>query len=380
MMIKNGLFTSESVSDGHPDKICDQISDAILDTCLAQDQNSRVAVEVGIKGHKLCIFGEITTEAVFEYKDIALSTLASIGHSSTKWGLNLDQFEIITEVSRQSPEISSGVDSGLKMGAGDQGMMFGFACSETEQDMPLSIILANQLMQKHKNIRSTNDFAFLGPDAKAQITIKYRYWEPIGIDSVVFSTQHTQDVSHSLLQEAVIEQIVRPVVADYMSVDTTIHVNPAGPFTIGGPLADAGVTGRKIIVDTYGGHARHGGGAFSGKDPTKVDRSGAYAARQLAKQIVALELASICEVRVAYAIGIARPMAISIDTLGTGIVDDDQLLKMFSCNVYDLFQPYVIIERLDLQKPIYKDSATFGHFGRKCFPWEQPMDSLIQDD
>jgi S-adenosylmethionine synthetase len=315
-MTRDGLFTSESVSDGHPDKICDQISDAILDACLAQDPNSRVAVECAIKSNLLCVLGEITTKAKIDPVAIARDVLRDIGYADARWGLDPESINVIVGLDRQSPNIARGVD-GDDTGAGDQGIMFGFACDETPELLPLPITLAHALMRRHKAMRETAEGAFLGPDAKAQVTIRYESGRPAAIDTVILSTQHARDFPQDRLRHYVEETIIAPVLPISLPGPRRVLVNPTGVFEIGGPAADAGLTGRKIIVDTYGGYARHGGGAFSGKDPTKVDRSAAYAARHLAKAIVAGGWAKACEVRVAYAIGVAEPVAIDLETFGS---------------------------------------------------------------
>ena len=380
MIIRSGLFTSESVSDGHPDKICDQISDAILDACLTQDPLSRVAVETACKDNVVFLLGEITTQASVDYIHIVKQVLSNIGHTTPMWGMDLDHLQVVTQISQQSPDIARGINESLDMGAGDQGMMFGFACDETDTYLPLPIFLAHQLMRRQKTVRQKEGYGLLGPDAKAQVTIRYHDGRPQEIVSVVLSTQHAPQISAKELQELVREVIFLPVLPDkFLTNNTKYHINPTGQFIVGGPASDAGVTGRKIIVDTYGGYARHGGGAFSGKDPTKVDRSAAYAARQLARHVVAEKLAHQCEVQVAYAIGVAHPVAISFDTFDTSSLSEDQIYQLLSkeCNLEDQLRPYSIIQRLQLRKPIYTETAAYGHFGKSDLPWEKPFVPFI---
>jgi S-adenosylmethionine synthetase len=367
MQMKNGLFTSESVSAGHPDKICDQISDAILDACLMQDPTSRVAMETAIKGDLLCLIGELTTNADVDFDAVACDVLRDIGHTEGQWGLDLDRIRIVRQISHQSPEISSGV-SQEDMGAGDQGIMFGFACTDTPEFMPLPIQLSHQLMRHHHGLRRTPVGKLLGPDAKSQVTVRYEAGRPQHVSHVVISSQHSPDLSIGSLRELLREEIARPVLGDWITEDTVFHLNPAGTFHIGGPQSDAKLTGRKIIVDTYGGYARHGGGAFSGKDATKVDRSGAYAARQLAKDVVARGWAQDCEVRVAYAIGVAEPVEISFN-VESGVFSAD-LYRELGIDLSELMRPRRIIERLGLTRPCFRSTATFGHFGQSDFSWE----------
>jgi len=374
MLVSHGLFTSESVSDGHPDKICDQISDAILDACLAQDPHSRVAIETGIKGKTLCLLGEITSEADPDLAAIAKAVLADIGHAEGRWGLDPDKLRIIEDVTLQSHEIGAGVGGGVDIGAGDQGSMFGFACNETPELMPLPISLAHALMRSHRSIRRTAQGSKIGPDAKAQVTVRYERGRPVSLDTVVISTQHDDDLSVSDLHQLVRSSILEPALKDLLTPDVSLLVNPAGSFTLGGPAADAGLTGRKIIVDTYGGYARHGGGAFSGKDGTKVDRSGAYAARQVARDVVARGWATACEVRVAYAIGIAAPVDIGFDMFGTGSdTAASARYRELGIDVAALLRPGAIIKRLGLTNSLFRSTATFGHFGRHGFAWEEPL-------
>jgi S-adenosylmethionine synthetase len=374
MLISNGLFTSESVSDGHPDKICDQISDAILDACLQQDPNSRVAIETAIKGRTLCLLGEISTKATVGLATIAKTVLADIGHVGGHWGLDPDKLTIVEDVTLQSREIDAGVGGKRDVGAGDQGIMFGFACDETPELMPLPISLAHALMRRHRSFRRSAQGSMIGPDAKAQVTVRYENGRPVSIDTVVISTQHDANFLLSDLRPFVRANIIEPVLKDLLTPEVKLHINPAGNFTQGGPVADAGLTGRKIIVDTYGGYARHGGGAFSGKDATKVDRSGAYAARQLARDVVERGWATACEVRVAYAIGLASPIDVSFETFGTSNGQD--LVERYpnkGIDILDLMRPGEIIQRLGLNSPVFRETASFGHFGRSGFTWEQPI-------
>ncbi|MDP2737982.1 MAG: methionine adenosyltransferase [Pseudorhodobacter sp.] len=370
MQMKSGLFTSESVSDGHPDKICDQVSDAILDACLAQDPNSRVAMETAVKGDLLCLIGEITTRADVNFDEVARGVLRDIGHDSGRWGVDPDRIRILRQISQQSPEISSGV-SQKDTGAGDQGMMFGFACTETPELMPLPIQLSHRLMRRHREVRRTLGGELLGPDAKSQVTVCYEAGRPLHVAHVVLSSQHAPDISLERLREILRDQIARPVLGDWITEKTVFHLNPAGTFHVGGPQSDAGMTGRKIIVDTYGGYARHGGGAFSGKDSTKVDRSGAYAARQLAKDVVMRGWAAECEVRVAYAIGVAEPVEISFNVKDD--VAPETLYREAGIDLSDMLRPRRIIDRLRLTRPCFRASATFGHFGQADFSWEAAL-------
>lgn len=367
MSVSSGFFTSESVSDGHPDKFCDQISDSVLDACLAVDPVSRIAVESAAKGGKVWVFGEITTRANPDVPEIVRDVVRAIGHVDGRWGLDPEKLRIDVDISMQSPEISSKVDTG---GAGDQGLMFGYACDETPELMPAPIAWAHALMREHKRFRSTEEGESLGPDAKSQVTVEYRDGRPTRIQTVVLSSQHAPHISQNALRELVVERIIRKALPQALTDNATIHVNPGGPFVEGGPTVDAGLTGRKIIVDTYGGYARHGGGAFSGKDPTKVDRSAAYAARQLAREVVGSGLARHCEVRLAYAIGVAEPVAIGIETFGT---EANGGRSIESLAVPALFTPAAIIARLGLRNPIYRQTSTFGHFGRTGLPWENSM-------
>ncbi|HJN37917.1 MAG TPA: methionine adenosyltransferase [Gammaproteobacteria bacterium] len=368
------LFTSESVSNGHPDKICDQISDAILDDALKQDPNSRVACEVMIKTGLVLIAGEMTTQAWVDVDKITRRVIRDIGYSGHNFGFDADTCSVINSIGQQSADIAMGVDreSPQKMGAGDQGLMFGYACDETKSLMPAAITYAHQLVEQHKKIRNNNTVDFLGPDAKSQVTLRYDGDKIIGIDTVVLSTQHLAGISQEKIHEAVMEHIIKPILpTNLLLSDTRFFINPTGLFVVGGPVADSGLTGRKIIVDTYGGMARHGGGCFSGKDPSKVDRSAAYMARYIAKNIVAAKLAKKCEIQLAYAIGIAEPVSIRVDTFGTNTYAEEIIEKAVS-ETFDM-SPYGIIQTLDLLRPIYEKTATFGHFGRELaeFSWEK---------
>jgi len=372
---KEHLFTSESVSEGHPDKVADQISDAILDAILAEDSAARVACETLVSTGLVVISGEITTKAHINYREIAQDTVRRIGYDNSEIGFDYKSCAILTAINRQSPDIAQGVDEGagidLDQGAGDQGLMFGYACNETPSLMPLPIHYAHRIMQRQGEVRRDGRLPWLRPDAKSQLTVRYVDGQPLSIDTVVVSTQHHPDVSHAQIEEAVIEEIIKPVVPqEILSSKTRYLVNPTGRFVVGGPHGDCGLTGRKIIVDTYGGAARHGGGAFSGKDPSKVDRSAAYAARYVAKNIVAAGLADRCEVQVAYAIGVARPVSLMVNTFGTGKVDDEVIVGLIGKH-FDL-RPKGIIQSLNLLRPIYRKTAAYGHFGRDEpeFTWE----------
>jgi len=372
--LSNYLFTSESVSEGHPDKVADQISDAVLDAILAQDPHARVACETLVSTGLCVISGEITTHAHVNYIDIARDTIQRIGYNSSEIGFDYQTCAVLTALNRQSPDIAQGVDEGagmdLDQGAGDQGLMFGYACDETDVLMPLPIHLAHRLTQRQAEVRKDGRLKFLRPDAKSQVSVRYVDGKPSHIETVVLSTQHDPDVSHAQLSEAVIEEIVKPVIPASMLKDTRYLINPTGRFVIGGPMGDCGLTGRKIIVDSYGGAAHHGGGAFSGKDPSKVDRSAAYAMRYVAKNIVAAGLASKCEVQVAYAIGVARPVSLMVNSYGTGAISDESIAEVVQ-NVFDL-RPKGIIQSLNLLRPIYGKTASYGHFGREEpeFTWE----------
>jgi S-adenosylmethionine synthetase len=378
MALKDFLFTSESVSEGHPDKMCDQISDAVLDALLEQDPHSRVALESLAKTGMVVLAGEITTRARLEYADVARQTVRDIGYTDSSIGFDANTCAVLTAIERQSPDISQGVTEGeglfKEQGAGDQGLMFGFACDETPELMPLPISIAHRLMEELTRLRKTNKYDFLRPDAKSQVTVRYADGRPVGIETVVISTQHSPSVSHETLYQTIVEELIKKVVpAEYLDRSTKFYVNPTGRFVVGGPQGDCGLTGRKIIVDTYGGYGRHGGGAFSGKDPTKVDRSACYMARYVAKNVVAAGLARKCEIQVAYAIGVAEPVSVLIDTFDTGVVPDAKLSSTLR-ELFDL-RPAGIIKKLDLRRPIYRATAAYGHFGRKpeagLFPWEQ---------
>ena len=382
-MAKNFLFTSESVSEGHPDKVADQISDAILDAMLAQDQNARVACETLINTGMVVISGEITANAQVDITQIARDTINRIGYNNSKLGFDGNSCAIITALDKQSPDIAMGVDESQdhEQGAGDQGLMFGYASNETDDLMPAPISYAHALVKQQAQVRKNGGLDWLRPDAKSQVTFRYEDHKPVAIDAVVLSTQHDPDISLQDLREAVMETIIKPVLPPaLLGKDTRYHINPTGRFVIGGPVGDCGLTGRKIIVDTYGGMARHGGGAFSGKDPSKVDRSAAYAGRYVAKNIVAAGLADRCEIQVSYAIGVAEPTSISIETFGTGKLDNDQLTALVREH-FDL-RPKGLIHMLDLLRPIYADTAAYGHFGRveKHFSWEQTDKAEILKD
>jgi S-adenosylmethionine synthetase len=367
--LRNFLFTSESVTEGHPDKIADQISDAVLDEVLKQDPHGRVACETLVTTGLAVVAGEITTSAHVNYDELVRHTIRGVGYDRAKYGYDADTCAVMCTVKRQSPDIAMGVDTG---GAGDQGLMFGFACDETEELMPIPIQLAHRLTQRLSEIRKAKKVDFLRPDGKSQVTVEYRNGRPARVDCVVISTQHSESVSNSELREAIVEHVIRPIVpANMLDADTKYHINPTGRFVIGGPMGDAGVTGRKIIVDTYGGYSRHGGGAFSGKDPSKVDRSACYMARYIAKNIVAAGLARKTEVQLAYAIGVADPVSVMADTFGTATVPEQKITEL----IREFFKltPKGIIETLDLRRPIYKQTAAYGHFGRSGpgFTWER---------
>jgi S-adenosylmethionine synthetase len=377
-MLKDYLFTSESVNEGHPDKVCDQISDAVLDALLEQDPDSRVACESLIKTGLIVVAGEVTTRAKIDFGKIAKEVVADIGYTTQESGFNVDTAAILTAVERQSPDISQGVTAGeglhKEQGAGDQGLMFGFACDETKEYMPFAIFAAHRIGQRLAEVRRSGELPYLLPDGKCQVTVEYRDHAPVRATTVVVSTQHTADVKHVRLREQVIEDVVKRVVpTEFLDAHTVYHINPTGKFVVGGPQGDCGLTGRKIIVDTYGGYGRHGGGAFSGKDPSKVDRSAAYMTRYIAKNIVAAELAKRCEVQVAYAIGVADPVSVLVDTFGTGAVPDARIATAVR-ELFDL-KPAAIIETLGLKRPIYRRTASYGHFGREAdgpyFTWER---------
>jgi S-adenosylmethionine synthetase len=374
-MQKDFIFTSESVSEGHPDKMADQVSDAVLDAILTQDKHARVACETLLTTGLCVIAGEITTSAVVDFNQIARQTIKRIGYDSSEVGFDYNTCAVMVTVGKQSPDIAQGVNEGegmfLDQGAGDQGLMFGYACNETAVLMPMPIHLAHRLTERQSELRKDGRLPWLRPDAKSQVSIRYVDGKPHSIDTVVLSTQHHPEVSHAVLTEAVIEEIIKPVVPKGMlTADTRYLVNPTGRFVVGGPMGDAGLTGRKIIVDTYGGAAPHGGGAFSGKDPSKVDRSAAYAARYVAKNIVAAGLADKCLVQVSYAIGVAKPTSLMVDTFGTNKIPEAKIVELIQKH-FDL-RPKGIIQMLDLMRPIYSRTASYGHFGREepDFTWE----------
>ena len=377
-VLKDYVFTSESVNEGHPDKVCDQISDAILDAILAEDPDSRVACEALIKTGLVVIAGEITSRARVEFGEIAKKVIRDIGYTTAESGFNCDSCAIVTAIERQSLDISQGVTEGeglfKEQGAGDQGMMFGYACDETREYMPFAIYTAHRIGQRLGEARRSGLLPFLRPDGKCQVTVEYRDGRALRADTVVVSTQHTPDVAYGTLKEAIVEEVVKKVIPpEFLDKSTVYYINPTGRFVEGGPRGDCGLTGRKIIVDTYGGYGRHGGGAFSGKDPSKVDRSAAYMVRYIAKNIVAAELAQRCEVQVAYAIGVADPVSVLVDTFGTGTLPDEKIATLVR-EVFDL-KPAAIIRTLGLKRPIYKRTASYGHFGRVAegpyFTWER---------
>ena len=377
-MLKDYVFTSESVNEGHPDKVCDQISDAILDGLLEGDPDSRVACEALIKTGIVVIAGEITSRARVEFGEVAKQVIRDIGYTTPESGFNVESCAVVTAVERQSPDISQGVTEGeglfKEQGAGDQGMMFGYACDETKEYMPFAIYAAHRIGQRLAETRRSGQLPFLRPDGKCQVTVEYRDGRAVRADTVVVSSQHTPDVSHATLKEAIVEEVVKKVVPpEFLDKNTVYYINPTGKFVVGGPQGDCGLTGRKIIVDTYGGYGRHGGGAFSGKDPSKVDRSAAYMARYIAKNIVAAELAGRCEVQLAYAIGVADPVSVLVDTFGSGAIPDERIGKIVR-EVFDL-RPAGIIRSLGLKRPIYRRTASYGHFGRvpegPYFSWER---------
>ncbi len=374
--MSNYIFTSESVSEGHPDKVADQISDAILDSILTQDPRARVACETLVTTGMAIIAGEITTSAWVDMPDVVRQTIREIGYNSSDMGFDWQSCAVITSIDKQSSDIAQGVDEGkgldLDQGAGDQGLMFGYACDETDVLMPMPIFYAHRLMKRQADIRKSGRLPWLRPDAKSQVTIEYVDGTPKRIEAIVLSTQHDESISYSDLQEAVMEEIVKPVLPQNMLDATTkFFINPTGRFVIGGPVGDCGVTGRKIIVDTYGGKGSHGGGAFSGKDPSKVDRSSSYMGRYVAKNIVAAGIASELEVQIAYAIGISKPVSVNVNSFGTGKISDDNIRELI-LQVFDL-RPKAIIQQLDLLRPIYRETAAYGHFGRESssFTWER---------
>ncbi|PWH12593.1 MAG: methionine adenosyltransferase [Anaerolineae bacterium] len=379
------LFTSESVTEGHPDKMCDQISDAVLDACLEQDPYSRVACETATKTGYVMLLGEITTHAFVNFDELVRKVIIEIGYDRAKKGFDGNTCGVLSAIASQSPDIAMGVDHALEektgemkdkdielVGAGDQGMMFGFACNETPTLMPMPIYLAHKLSRRLSEVRKDGTLDWLRPDGKSQVTVEYAYGKPKRIDTVLISTQHAPEISQEEIRRAVIEHVITPVLpAEMVDSNLKIYVNPTGRFVIGGPMGDAGLTGRKIIVDTYGGMGRHGGGAFSGKDPTKVDRSAAYAARWAAKNVVAAGLADRCEIQVAYAIGVAHPLSVNVETFGTGKISDEKISQLV-LEHFDL-RPGAIIRDLNLRRPIYRKTAAYGHFGRDdvLFPWEE---------
>jgi S-adenosylmethionine synthetase len=379
------LFTSESVTEGHPDKICDQISDAILDAILAKDPQGRVAVETLVTNGLCVVAGEVTTGCYVEIPQIVRETIKEIGYTRAKYGFDYETCGVMVSIKEQSKDIARGVDKALEirggevvkedlegLGAGDQGLMFGFACDETPELMPLPIMLAHRLAKKLAEVRKTGELSYLRPDGKSQVTIQYEKDKPVRIDTVLIAAQHAPEIDAAQMKAEIIERVVLPVLPEKLVDDKVkYYVNPTGRFVIGGPQGDTGVTGRKIIVDTYGGYARHGGGCFSGKDPTKVDRSGTYAARWVAKNVVAAELASKCEVQLAYAIGVARPISVMVDTYGTGKITEEKIAALIN-EVFDL-RPGLLIKQLDLRRPIYRAVAAYGHFGRTDLdlPWEK---------
>jgi S-adenosylmethionine synthetase len=378
------MFTSESVTEGHPDKMCDQISDAVLDSCLEQDPYSRVACETATKTGYVMLLGEITTQAFVNFDDLVRKVVIEIGYDRAKKGFDGNTCGVLSAIASQSPDIDMGVSKSLeakeggdgaeldKIGAGDQGMMFGYACNETPTLMPMPIFMAHKLTRCLSEVRKNGSLNWLRPDGKSQVTVEYAYGKPKRIDTVLISTQHAPDISQEDIRKAIIDRVIMPTLPpDMVDDELKIYVNPTGRFVIGGPQGDAGVTGRKIIVDTYGGMGRHGGGAFSGKDPTKVDRSAAYAARWAAKNVVAAGLADRCEIQVAYAIGVSHPLSVNVETFGTGKVADDRIAELI-LEFFDL-RPGAIIRDLDLRRPIYRQTAAYGHFGREDveFPWER---------
>jgi len=376
-MSRNFVFTSESVSEGHPDKVADRISDSILDAILEQDPTARVACETMVNTGMIVLSGEITTSAVIDYQQIARKAVKDIGYNSSDMGFDYNSCAVLVAMDKQSVDIAQGVNEGegidLNQGAGDQGLMFGYASNETAELMPMPVLLAHKVVAKQAEVRKSGALNYLRPDAKSQISIRYENHKPVAIEAVVLSTQHADSISHEQLVQDVMEYVIKPVLepTGLLTSDTLYHINPTGRFVIGGPVGDCGLTGRKIIVDTYGGFGRHGGGAFSGKDPSKVDRSAAYVGRYVAKNIVAAGLAERCEVQISYAIGVAEPTSLMVDTMGTGTVDEGQLADAVR-KVFDL-RPKGIVNMLDLLRPIYAKTAAYGHFGRELpeFTWEK---------
>ena len=374
--MKDYIFTSESVSEGHPDKVCDQISDAVLDAYLKEDPGSRVACETMIKNNLVVIAGEITSDGNPDLESVVRNVINNIGYDDDKLGFNGNNCEFINHITKQSPDIAQGVNEGegedLNQGAGDQGLMFGYACNETESLMPAPIDLSHKLVKKQSEVRKSGELEWLRPDAKSQVSVIYDEDRKKikGLSAIVLSSQHDDDISYNELKDEIYNKIIMPVIPnDWISEETKIFINPTGKFVIGGPVGDCGLTGRKIIVDTYGGMARHGGGAFSGKDPSKVDRSASYAARYVAKNIVSSKLADYCEIQVSYAIGVAEPTSITVDTFGTNEVSEEDIVSLIS-NKFD-FRPKGLINYLELEKPIYQNTAAYGHFGRDIFNWEK---------
>jgi S-adenosylmethionine synthetase len=382
MEMKDFIFTSESVSEGHPDKVADQVSDAILDAILTQDPRARVACETLVTTGMAVIAGEITTNAVIDYPKIARETIREIGYNDSAMGFDWETCAVLTSIDKQSPDIAQGVNEGDGMfkeqGAGDQGLMFGFACNETPELMPMSILLAHKLVSRLADVRKSGVLDFLRPDSKSQVSIQYIDDKPVHVDTVVISSQHSPEVSYEMIKEGIIEEVVKKIIpANLMDAKTRFLINPTGRFVIGGPMGDCGLTGRKIIVDSYGGHGAHGGGAFSGKDPSKVDRSAAYMGRYVAKNLVAAGLCEKCEVQVAYAIGVAEPVSVMVDCNGTGKIPSKRISEIVR-EVFDL-RPRAIIEQLDLLRPIYRKTAAYGHFGRELpeFTWERTDKAAI---
>ncbi len=373
-MSEYGIFTSESVSEGHPDKMADQISDAILDAIIADDRDARVAVETMVKTGMVVVAGEVTTSTYVDLEDVVRDVVLDIGYNSSRVGFDGASCAVLNAIGKQSPDIAMGVDEGeaKEQGAGDQGLMFGYATNETDVLMPAPIYFSHRLVERQAELRKNGTLPWLRPDAKSQVTLRYEDGKPVAIDAVVLSTQHDEDIKQSDIHEAVMDLVIKEVLPEqWLHADTKYHINPTGQFIIGGPVGDCGLTGRKIIVDTYGGMARHGGGAFSGKDPSKVDRSAAYAGRYVAKNIVAAGLAERCEIQVSYAIGVAEPTSISINTFGTGKLADEKIAALVADN-FEL-RPAGLVEMLDLKRPIYRKTAAYGHFGREDadFTWEK---------
>ncbi len=372
-MVRSFLFTSESVTEGHPDKICDKISDALLDEFLRQDPNSRVAVETMTTTGIVVVAGEVTTKAKFDIQDVVRNTIKEIGYDKPEYGFDADTCSVLVSIHAQSPDISQGVTAteNKDQGAGDQGLMFGYAVNETDELMPLPILLAHKLIRRLSEARKSKELAWVRPDGKSQVTVEYEDGKPKKIETIVVSTQHAPEISNEEIRKQIIDKVIKPVCGKWWHDKIKIHVNPTGRFVIGGPPGDSGLTGRKIIVDTYGGAGRHGGGAFSGKDPSKVDRSACYMCRYIAKNIVAAGLAEKCEVQVAYAIGVAEPVSLMVNTFGTNKISEEDIENLARKH-FDM-RPAAIISQLDLKRPIYKDTAAFGHFGRTdvAFPWEK---------